>query len=322
MTRISPSPDPTSAEPLPDNIRSVQPGGGCCYQIELLWGRWRRFWLTHLRPGYVARMRELRTGSDEGAPHEILDPRDLKYCHTLCTAGWAAKDDPFAWRDRIPLARWGLAETLLMVSPLLVITVATLAWGPGWWRSIAAVPAVLAGLVLYFFRDPPRVVPTDDGLVVAPADGKVVEITEIEDAFVGGRAVRIGIFLSIFNVHINRVPVAGRVLELAYRPGQFLNALNEASRELNESMWIGIEAADPAIGRYVVRQISGLIARRIVCAVGPGQQVDRGEQLGMIKLGSRTELILPWSEQLEIEVQVGQHVAAGETVFGRYVTST
>src|SRR5581483_10792418 len=95
-------------DPLPPNVTSVQPGGGVCYSIELAWGRWRRWWLRTFRPAYVRRMAEKMEGSAEGAPHEVLDPRDLKYCRNLCTAAW--KDDPFARRGRIGFARWGLAE--------------------------------------------------------------------------------------------------------------------------------------------------------------------------------------------------------------------
>ncbi|NOY29705.1 MAG: hypothetical protein GXP28_05880 [Planctomycetes bacterium] len=108
--------------PLPENIRSVQPGGGNCYQIELLWGRCRRLVLKTFRPSYVRRMAELRRGDVAGAPHEILDPRDLKFCCNLCTAHWDAEDDPFRWREKIPFARWGLAELQLMGWPLLLAT--------------------------------------------------------------------------------------------------------------------------------------------------------------------------------------------------------
>src|SRR5271154_1173692 len=91
-----------AVEPLPENLRSVQPGGGVCYEIELAWGRWRRSYLKHFRPGYVARMAALRIGDTAGAPHEILDPRDLKYCRNLVACHWPAAADPFRWRDGLP----------------------------------------------------------------------------------------------------------------------------------------------------------------------------------------------------------------------------
>jgi phosphatidylserine decarboxylase len=177
----------------------------------------------------------------------------------------------------------------------------------------------LLGLVVYFFRDPPRRVPPEPGLVVAPADGKVCEVTRVErDDFVGGPAVRIGIFLSIFDVHLNRAPCRSRVIELRYSPGAFLNALRRASAEKNENMWIGLEEDAPPYRRIVVRQISGAIARRIVCDLRPGEVVDRGHKLGMIKLGSRTELLLPADDDLRVDVEVGRKVRAGKTIMARY----
>ena len=137
----------------------------------------------------------------------------------------------------------------------------------------------MLGLIVYFFRDPPRRVPQEPGLLVSPADGKVVEITPLEhDEFVGGPAVRIGIFLSIFNVHLNRSPAAARVIALRYSPGEFLNALRPESALRNENMWIGLEEESPPHRRMVVRQISGAIARRIVCDLRPGEVARRGDK--------------------------------------------
>ena len=109
MSSIESSPARLTPEPLPANLRSVQPGGGFCYRIELAWGSWRR-WYLRFRPGYVRRMAESRHGSDTGAPHDVLDPRDLKYCRNQCDCDWESSQDRFAWRDRLPFARWGLAE--------------------------------------------------------------------------------------------------------------------------------------------------------------------------------------------------------------------
>lgn len=311
-------PNHAEVQPLPPGITSTQPGGGTCMRIELAWGRVRRWYLKAFRAGYVKRMRELRVGEPSGVPHEVLDSRDLKFYRNQTACHWPAGVDPFAWRDRIPFARWGLAELQLMTWPLVALTVAAVVSG-FWYLAIA--PAVGAGLVVWFFRDPPRRVPGQAGLWVSPADGRIAEITQLEhDDFVGGPAARIGIFLSIFNVHINRAPVAGRVLELRYTPGPFLNALDPKSALVNENMWIGCmadEPAGPTGQRFVVRQIAGAIARRIVCDLRPGQLVARGEKFGMIKLGSRTELILPADDDFEVAVQVGQRVKAGETVLVR-----
>ncbi len=304
-------------QPLPENFVSIQPGGGVCYRIELAWGRWRRWWLQHFRPGYVRRMASLRRGETAGAPHEILDPRDLKYCRNRCHCDWALADDSFRWRDRLPFARWGLAELQLMGWPLLAVTIAS-AW---FFWYLAPLPAVLLCLIVYFFRDPPRRVPSEPGLLVSPADGKVVEITRLEhDQFIGGPAVRVGIFLSIFNVHLNRAPAESRVIALRYSPGKFLNALNPESAKQNENTWIGLEEETPPHRRMAVRQISGAIARRIVCDLRPGERLARGQKFGMIKLGSRTELILTDSSDLKIEVHIGQQVRAGTSIMARYLT--
>ena len=204
----------------------------------------------------------------------------------------------------------------LMGWPLLALT-AVLAFTPVWY--LAVVPGALLGLVVYFFRDPTRRVPQEPGLMVSPADGKIAEVTRLEhDEFIGGPAVRIGIFLSIFNVHLNRSPAMCRVIELRYIRGKFLNALKPQSARENENTWIGLEEETPPHRRLVVRQISGAIARRIVCALRPGEVVERGAKFGMIKLGSRTELILPDDKDLIIQVQVGQHVKAGRTVLARF----
>ena len=176
------------------------------------------------------------------APHEVLDPRDLKYCRNICDYSWAEADDRFRWRRSLPLAPWGAAELLLMGGPLLLLIVLTAAFLPGPWKLVSLPPAVVLGLILYFFRNPRRSVPQGQGLWVSPADGTIAEITQIEhDDFVGGPAVRIGIFLSIFNVHLNRSPAEARVIALRYSPGEFLNALRPESAIRNENMWIGME---------------------------------------------------------------------------------
>jgi phosphatidylserine decarboxylase len=310
------------AEPLPANIPSVQPGGGVCYRIELGWGRVRRWYLRTFRRSYIERMARLRSGSTDGAPHEIYDSRDLKYAANQCMARWPAGADPFAWRRRLPVTHWGLCELQVFGWPLLTAAVG-LGLLPWPWSMSAIVPAALLALTVYFFRNPRRAVPAEAGLVVAPADGTIVDVTELDrNDFLDGPAVRIGIFLSIFNVHINRSPADARVVRLVYRPGEFLNALKPESAERNESLWIGLEETSPPYRRMAVRQISGLIARRIVCRLRPGEQVDRGEPFGMIKLGSRTELIVLREEGLVIETSVGQKVKAGETVLARYQHST
>ncbi len=306
-------------EPLPDNIPSAQPGGGFCYRVEMAWGHWRRWWLKHFRPGYVRRMAALRKGSVEGAPFEILDPRDLKFVRNRVACWWEVADDPFAWRDKLPFARWGLAEVQIFGWPLLALAIAAVCWLDWPW---AVLPGGLLFFVLYFFRDPHRRIPVGPGLVVAPADGTVVEVSRLaHDEYVGGPAVRIGIFMSIFSVHVNRSPVAARVIALRYCPGQFLNAMRAESSQCNESMWIGLEEDESPYRRLVVRQIAGAIARRIVCPLRPGEHVLRGQRIGMIKFGSRTEVILPEEPGLAIEVHLGDAVRAGSDILARYEPS-
>jgi phosphatidylserine decarboxylase len=316
MPTTETAPARAEPQPLPENFVSVQPGGGVCYRIELAWGRWRRWWLKHFRPGYVRRVAALRRGDAAGAPHEILDPRDLKFCRNRCDCYWQEANDPFRWRGRLGFARWGLAELQLMGWPLLALTI-LLVLTPYWYAAI--LPAAALCLVVSFFRDPPRRVPDGPGLLVAPADGRVVEITRLDhDDFIGGPAVRIGIFLSIFNVHLNRAPCASRVIALHYSPGGFLSATRAESAIRNENTWIGLEEDQPPHRRLIVRQISGAIARRIVCDLRPGQSLGRGEKIGMIKLGSRTELILPETSDLRIEVEIGRKITAGVTIMARY----
>ncbi len=173
-------------------------------------------------------------------------------------------------------------------------------------------------LVVSFFRDPPRRIPQGAGLLVSPADGKVVEVAQLDhDEFVGGPAVRIAIFLTLFNVHINRMPCRTRTIKLRYSPGKFLHADHPLATTQNESMWIGLEQDEPPFRRMVCRQVSGMVARRIVCDLRPGEVLDRGAKFGMIKFGSRTELIVP-AEGFEPQVRVGQWIKAGRDVVGKY----
>jgi phosphatidylserine decarboxylase len=317
MSEIQTVPLRARSEPTPANIKSTQPGGGKCFSLELAWGRLRRWYLKTFRRGYVRRIAELRRGSVDGCPVEVLDPRDLKYFKNQCEAHWAPGDDPFRWREAIPFARWGLCELVVMGLPLLVATIA-LALSTVWYLAFA--PAIPLALVVWFFRDPPRAIPQQAGLIVSPADGKLVEITPLEHHdFIGGPAVRIGIFLTVFNVHVNRAPCRARVVRLHYSPGKFLNAMDPESALVNENMWIGLEEEESPHRRIVCRQISGMIARRIVCDLRPGQVVERGEKFGMIKLGSRTELILP-ADGLTVDAQVGQWLSAGCDVIAKYTT--
>jgi len=314
-------------EPMDPQLTNIQPGGGFIVQLEFLWGYLRRGYLKRFSKSYVARMKSTRQGTENRCPHDVLDPRDLKFYRNQDGYFWSAADDPFVWRDRLPFARAGLAELLFFLLTSLggaaisvvfavqaVSITATVLLG-----SLAAAWIVIGILIVWFFRDPARAIPQDDGLVVSPADGKVVTIERMANAeFIEGPAVVIGVFLSIFNVHINRIPVAGRVIGLRYKPGKYLNALRPESARENEQLAICLEESTPPYRRMVVRQIAGAIARRIVCWLKPGDVLQRGDQIGMIKLGSRTELVLPDTDDLQIQVRVGDKIQAGATVLAAY----
>jgi phosphatidylserine decarboxylase len=167
---------------------------------------------------------------------------------------------------------------------------------------------------IYFFRDPPRGVPQDDGLLLAPADGLVQMVSEAvppAELGLGDQALkRVSIFLSVFDVHINRVPCAGTIDVVAYRPGKFVNAASDKASEENERMAIALRRGNGQLVGFV--QIAGWVARRIVCYVKPGQEMQAGERFGHIRFGSRTDLYLPPGARLL--VAAGQRMIGGETV--------
>lgn len=182
------------------------------------------------------------------------------------------------------------------------------------WTPLGWLGTLLTLWCVYFFRDPPRVTPVRDGLVIAPADGVVSQITTAappRELGLGPAALpRISIFMSVFDCHVNRAPVAGRVEKIVYMPGKFFNAdLDKASAD-NERNSLVIATSDGA--RIAVTQIAGLVARRIVCFVKEGQPVGAGERFGMIRFGSRLDVYLP--EGTPPQVAVGQIATAGETV--------
>jgi phosphatidylserine decarboxylase len=297
-------------------VRSIQPGGGVVMRLELAWGELRRQLLRTFFPGYVRRMRQLRRGSAEQLDFDPIDSRDLKYFRNQTECHWSVSEDPFAWRERLPFARDGLAELLLLGGGTLALALALAAW---WWPA-AFPPLVVSALIVWFFRSPTRVCPSDRSLAVSPADGRVVEVLTVDDPDLGP-AVRVGIFLSIFNVHINRSPWTGTVDRITYRPGKFLNALLPESARENESLQLlltadaGAEAPDGV--RLKVKQITGQFARRIVCRSKPGDRLERGELFGMIKLGSRTELVLAPADRWQVQVQVGDRLRAGASPIAR-----
>ena len=175
---------------------------------------------------------------------------------------------------------------------------------------LAFVLTLLALWVAYFFRDPERTGPRGEQVVIAPADGKVVLIQEVDEpTFMSGRAKRISIFMNVFNVHVNRYPVSGTVRYVKYNPGKFLNAAVEKSSLENEQMSVGIETGRT---RILVRQIAGLIARRIVTYSKEGEQVEQAQRMGLIRFGSRVDVFLPLDAV--VKAQIGDMTVAGTTV--------
>ena len=200
----------------------------------------------------------------------------------------------------------------ILIAALLAAGTYALALGRRSWPLwlAAFVLTILALWVTYFFRDPERSGDRGEGLVVAPADGRIVMISEVDEpAFVHGRAMRISIFMNVFNVHVNRYPVSGTVRYVHYNPGKFLNAAVEKSSLENEQMSVGI---DTGRDRILVRQIAGLIARRIVTYSREGERVEQGERLGIIRFGSRVDVFVPPASA--VKVKVGETTVAGTSV--------
>src|SRR5688500_3335725 len=210
------------------------------------------------------------------------------------------------------VTRHGFKEMLIGTFVLAAVAVGL---GYAWWPLALPILPVLIWLFA-FFRDPNRPIPAEQHVMVSPADGTVSDITELPNYdLLGGPAVRVGIFLSVFNVHINRSPCDGKVIKVEYKKGKFINAMshNQASEE-NESNTVVL--AEPASDRpiAVVKQIVGLIARRIIFTAKVGDMLKRGERIGMIKFGSRTELYVPKWLEPQVKVQIGQTVRGGADV--------
>ena len=210
-------------------------------------------------------------------------------------------------------AREGLVFIAIAVLLAVGGVAAALSTGSRGLWILGVVLILLALWVAYFFRDPERMGERDARLVIAPADGKVVMITEIDEpAFLHGRAKRISIFMNVFNVHVNRYPVGGTVRFVHYNPGKFLNAITEKSSLENEQMSVGLESGNV---RILVRQIAGLVARRIVTYSREGEHVEQGDRMGIIRFGSRVDVFLPTAS--EIVVRAGDLTTAGTTIVAR-----
>jgi phosphatidylserine decarboxylase len=203
------------------------------------------------------------------------------------------------------------SEGYPLIFTAAILTLLALAVG---WIALGVVLAVMTLAITGFFRDPERQAPQGEGLVVAPADGKVVSVADANSALPGS-AKRVSIFLSPLDVHINRTPVEGKIEKVAYQRGKFMAAYKDEASQRNEQNALTI--VDSAGRTFGVVQIAGVLARRIVCRAKAGDRLARGERFGLIMFGSRTDTYLP--ESCQIEVAEGQRVKGGETVLARFV---
>ncbi len=209
-------------------------------------------------------------------------------------------------QDRSPIVKEGL--------PFIgVAAVLTLIFGLFGWKIPTFLGIILTLFIAYFFRNPERKIPRLQNVILSPADGKIIEVGEAQERrFLSEKTLKVSIFMSLFDVHLNRSPVSGKVLQMKYYPGEFYVADSEKASLRNEQNVVLMETEDPY--HLVMVQIAGIVARRIVCYPKPGDLLKRGEIFGMIRFGSRVDLYLPLNVRLA--VKVGQKVKAGESIIG------
>ena len=283
--------------------------------LEAAWGRLRRALLRRFRPGYVRRMAEKRQGHCPDCPHDIIDSRDLKFCRNVCGYYFGPEDDPIAVAacSRWPAPAspsWSSSAPCCSASPRPVAVLGVLVH----WAFFSA-PAAALGFwmfVVSFFRDPERTIPTDPDALLSPADGTVTHVGEVERA---GLPRRPGLPRQHLPVGVQRPrqphpahrPGAWRC---RYFPGCFVTPRRAAiATSVNEQFWMDLE--EPGGRLLRVKQMAGAIARRIVCWARPNEELKAGERYGMIKFGSRTDVLMPAGEPMEVLVKVGDAVRGG-----------
>lgn len=206
-----------------------------------------------------------------------------------------------------PVARPGYRFILMGIIILLL----------GLWagKLFTLLGLLLTVFFVYFFRDPDRLLPTESGLIISPADGRIISVERVrEEHFLKQPAQKLSIFMNLFDVHVNRAPVAGRVQGMVYQPGRYLAANRPEAPDQNEQLAIHLKKSDGA--DVVMVQIAGLIARRIIPYIKEGEELDRGERVGVICFGSRVDLYFP--DECRVQVRIGQKVKAGSSILGRW----
>lgn len=211
------------------------------------------------------------------------------------------------------LTPWGYPTILKTALASLLVCGAAALFTANLLPSALLISLTLLLFTLYFFRDPERTPPDDKRSVLAPADGRILLVRKLDDSFTGPSSTLVSIFMSPFNVHVNRIPVDGSVALLSYHPGSFMMAFDHRSLESNEKMEIGIENSDI---RVRFSQVSGFLARRIVCGLLKGDRVERGKRFGMIRFGSRVDVVIP--AHATVTVRKGERTRAGESVIARF----
>jgi len=201
-----------------------------------------------------------------------------------------------------------LYEGLSYIIPLIVLFLILSIIGR---HYLSLLPLSIATFIAFFFRNPERRIPSGEGIIVSPADGKVIEIQHISEGDLRENGLKIGIFLSLFDVHVNRIPCSGEVVDLRHKRGRFLPAFKESASIENEQVSMIILHNTYKV---IIKQIAGIIARRIVCWVKVGDKVMKGQRYGLIRFGSRVDIFLP--EETEIKVRIGDKVKGGESIIG------
>ncbi len=217
---------------------------------------------------------------------------------------------------RLRITRYGLRETAVGSA----VCVALIVLGALFFWPLAVLGGALWAALLAFFRDPERPSPQRPGALLSPADGTVQDVEQVDPPgdFLPGPALRVGIFMSLLNVHVNRSPVAGTVRYRRHVPGRFHDARSPLAATENEHCWLGIELEGGR--RVLVRQVAGTVARRIVCKAAPGDELAAGQRFGMVKFGSRVELFVPQQDQFQVAVAPGTKVKAGLDILGSYTS--